>query len=78
MIRQLAPAIASGVYVRLPGRSTTHTANERGQRTNCGRALSAEGRFLAVPAEAVTLDSVCRRCAERDWTLIKALKIAQP
>jgi hypothetical protein len=76
MTREPAPTIASGVYVRLPGRSTTHTANERGQRTNCGRALPAEGRFLAIPAEAVALDSVCLRCAERDWTLLRARHLA--
>lgn len=75
MTRELAPAIKSGVYVRLPGRTTVHTANERGQRTNCGRALGDEGWALAVPSEEVFLDQICRHCAERDYFLIKALKL---
>ena len=75
MIRALAPVIKGGVYVRLSGRSRCHTANERGQRTNCGRPLAAEARFLAIPPEAVYLDSVCRRCAERDYQMLKALHL---
>ena len=77
MDKSLAQAIKSGLYLRLSAKGAVHTANERGQRTDCGIALNAEARDL-VPTMAEGLPmlrEVCRRCATRHGELFIALKM---
>jgi hypothetical protein len=50
---------------------------EHARVTHCGRGLSEEGHTLAIAANEVDVNSICRRCAEMWVNVLEAMGLIE-